>query len=150
MEFTVNATNVFNQNNVVDVFTSISPSSLIGQQTSTFTRADGTPLIVGRTSTGAPILARGAINQFTNCPGGDCDELNVIRAIFAGGLQTQLVNLVNNNVVLNSTRTFTDENGNQVVGRATATDTVRRDARFMQPLTFQAGRRIRFGFAFNF
>ncbi len=146
MEFTVNATNVFNQNHVVDVFTSISPSSLSGQQTSTFTRADGTPLIVGRTATGAPILARGVINQFTNCPGGVCDELNVIRAIFAGGLQTQLVNLVNNSVVFN--QTFTDVNGNRVVG--TATDTITRDARYLQPQTFQEGRRIRFGFAFNF
>lgn len=150
MEFMVNATNVFNQNHVVDVFTSITANDVSGQQTSIFTRENGTPLIVGRTATGTPIFASGPIDQFTNCQGGVCSELNVFRAIFAGGLQTQLVNLVNNNVVLNSTRTFTDENGNRVVGRATATDNLTRDARYLQPQTFQDGRRIRFGFAFNF
>lgn len=147
LELMVNATNLLNENNVLDVFTSISPANLSGQQRSEFFGPGGARIQTGVSATGTPIFATGQlINQFTNCPGGACDELNVIRAIFAGGIQSQLLNLVNNNVAF--TRTFTNTAGQQIVG--TATDNISRDARYLQPTTFQPGRRIRFGMRFIF
>lgn len=129
MEFTVNATNLLNENNVVDSFTVISPANITGDPTLTFRDANGVA------------IGNGTVQLFTNCPGGSCNELNTIRAIFNGGIQNQLNNYINNNVVF--TRTF-----NGVVG--TAVDPITPDARYGQPQTFQAGRRIRFGFRFLF
>lgn len=145
MEFSVNVTNLLNENNVTDVFTSISPANISGQQTSEFFGPNNTRIQIGGTAAN-PVYATGLINQFTNCPGGVCDETSVIRAIFAAGIQSQLVNLVNNGATF--TRTFTNVAGQQVVG--TATDNILRDARYLQPSSFQAGRRVRFGMRFVF
>ncbi len=128
VEFSVNATNLFNENNVTDVFTSISPANIAGDPNLTFLDAAGNT------------VGMGVVNLFTNCPG-PCDELNTIRAIFAGGVQGQVLNFVNNNVTF--TRTF-----NGVVG--TAVDNIAPDARYLQPQSFQDGRRIRFGMRFIF
>lgn len=145
MEFSVNVTNLLNENNVTDLFTSISPANISGQQTSEFFGPGGARIQVGGTAAN-PIFATGLINQFTTCPGGVCDETNVIRTIFAGGLQNQLTNLVRNQVAF--TRTFTNIAGQQVLG--TAIDNITPDARYLQPSSFQPGRRVRFGFRFVF
>jgi hypothetical protein len=109
-----NVTNLFNQNHVLDVFTTIAASDIAGQE-------------------------RG-FNLFTNCPGGVCDELATIRAIFRGGIQSQLVNLINNTVIIDPT------NANP----ALRGETIVRDARYLQPTTFQVQRSIRFGLRFFF
>jgi Carboxypeptidase regulatory-like domain/TonB-dependent Receptor Plug Domain len=107
----VNVTNLFNQNHVLDVFTSIAASDLSGQEA--------------------------GFNLFSNCPGGTCDELATIRAIFNGGIQSQLLRLINNTVDLDP-------------GAGIANDSIVRDARYLQPTTFQTPRAVRFGFRFSF
>jgi hypothetical protein len=111
--FLANFQNLFDEKNVTDVFNVIAVGSLAGQQS--------------------------GFNLFNNCPGGVCDELNTIRAIFAGGIATQVLNLVNNQVQIG-----TDSGGNPVF------DTISRDARYGQPLSFQPGRQVRLGFRFSF
>lgn len=110
--FEANFTNLFDERNVTDVFNVLAVGSLAGQQS--------------------------GFNLFNNCPGGVCDELNTIRAIFAGGIQTQLLNLVNNQVQIGTV------NGQPVF------ETITRDARYGQPLSFQTGRQVRFGVRFSF
>lgn len=107
-----NFTNLFNENNVTDIFNVLAAGSLAGQES--------------------------GFNLFNNCPGGVCDELNTIRAIFAGGLQSQIMNLVNNQVQIGTA------NGQPVF------ENITRDARYGQPLSFQTGRQVRFGFRFGF
>lgn len=113
MAFEVNITNLLNEKNVTDRFTTIAVGSLSGQQ--------GTA----------------AFNLYNNCGVGGCTELNTIRAIFNGGIQTQFLNLLNNTVDVDP-------------GAAVVPDSVTRDARFNQPLSFQNGRQVRFGFRFTF
>lgn len=113
LAFDVNVQNLFDEENVTDIFNVLAVGSLAGQQS--------------------------GFNLFNNCPGGVCDELNAIRAIFAGGIRDQVLNLVNNQVQIG-----TDGNGNPVF------ETITRDARFGQPLSYQNGRSIRFGFRFSF
>ncbi|MDQ3633869.1 MAG: hypothetical protein M3405_05075 [Acidobacteriota bacterium] len=144
--FEVNATNVFNQATETDRFTTLAVGSLTGDPRVAFRDANGNDIVVGRTATGRPINASGIINLFSNCPGGVCDELNVIRAIFAGGIQSQLVNLINNDVRF--TRSFVNENGVTVQGFGI--DPISRDARFNQSQSFQTPRIIRFGMRFFF
>lgn len=110
--FEANFNNLFNENNVTDRFTTIAASDISGQE--------------------------GGSNLFNNCPGGVCDELNTIRAIFNGGIQTQLVNLINNRVQIGTS-------GGQPVF-----ETIEKDARFNQPLSFQTPRSVRLGFRFSF
>jgi hypothetical protein len=109
----VNVQNLFDQKNVTDIFNVLAVGSLAGQQS--------------------------GFNLFTNCPGGVCDELNAIRAIFNGGIRDQVLNLIDNQVQIG-----TDGNGNPVF------ETITRDARFGQPLSYQTPRGIRFGFRFSF
>jgi len=78
-------------------------------------------------------------NLFNNCPGGVCDELNTIRAIFNGGIQSQILNLVNNQVQIG-----TAPNGDPVF------ETITQGARYGQPLSFQQSRQVRFGVRFSF
>ena len=73
MAFEVNIINLFNQDAVIDRFTTLSVGSLSGQDQ--------------------------GFDLFTNCPG-VCDELNAIRAIFGGGIRDQILNLINNDVVI--------------------------------------------------
>lgn len=108
-----NFINLFDEDNVTDVFNVLTVGSLAGQE--------------------------GGFNLFNNCPGGVCDELNTIRAVFNGGIRDQLLNLANNQVQIG-----TDGNGAPVF------ETVTRDARYGQPLSFQQGRQARFGFRFSF
>ncbi len=107
-----NFTNLFNENNVTDIFNVLAAGSLAGQES--------------------------GFNLFNNCPGGVCNELNTIRAIFAGGIQSQILNLVNNQVQIGTA------NGQPVF------ENITRDARYGQPLSFQTGRQVRFGFRFGF
>ncbi len=144
--FEVNATNLFNQANVTDRFTTQAVGSLVGDPTVTFRDANGNNIIVGRTTTGLPINASGNLALFNNCLGGVCDEINTIRAIFAGGIQSRLSTLINSTVVFQ--RAFVNENGVTVQGFAN--DPIERDARFNQPQSFQVPRTIRFGFRFFF
>lgn len=111
--FDVNFINLFNEKNVTDVYNILAASDVSGQES--------------------------GFNLFNNCPGGVCDELNTIRAIFNGGIQSRLLNLVNNQVQIG-----TDNNGNPVF------ETIARDARYGQPLSFQRGRQVRFGVRFAF
>ncbi len=108
-----NFINLFDEDNVTDIFNVLAVGSLAGQQS--------------------------GFNLFNNCPGGVCDELNTIRAIFAGGIQSQLLNLINNQVQIG-----TNTNGDPVF------ETITRDARYGQPLSFQQGRQVRFGARFSF
>jgi Carboxypeptidase regulatory-like domain/TonB dependent receptor/TonB-dependent Receptor Plug Domain len=110
----VNVINLLNQNHVLDVSTSISATDITGQE-------------------------RG-FNLFTNCPGGVCDELNTIRAIFRGGIQSQLLNLINTTVIIDPTNTNPALRG----------ETINRDPKYLQPTTFQTPRSVRFGFRFSF
>lgn len=113
LAFDLNVQNLFDQKNVTDIFNVMAVGSLAGQQS--------------------------GFNLFNNCPGGVCDELNAIRAIFAGGIRDQVLNLIDNQVQIG-----TDGSGNPVF------ETITRDARFGQPLSFQTGRSVRFGFRFSF
>ena len=110
--FDANFINLFNENNVTDVYNILTASDVSGQQS--------------------------GFNLFNNCPGGTCDELNTIRAIFNGGIQSRLLNLVNSQVQIGTA------NGQPVF------ETITRDARYGQPLSFQAGRQVRLGVRFNF
>ena len=110
--FEANIINLFNQDAVTDRFNVLSTGS------------------IGGTNQG--------FDLFSNCPGA-CDELNAIRAVFAGGIRDQVVNLLTNNVVVGQ-----DINGNDV------TDSLTSDARFDTPRTFQRGRQVRFGLRFTF
>ena len=124
--FEVNILNLFNQNAVTDRFTSISATSFAGQRTENNDEPDEV-----------------TFNFFPSaCIGGNCDQLNTIRAIFSGGLQTELVNLLDNENVFNAT----DDLGNP----QTFTESFVRDARYNQPQSFQQGRQVRFGFRFMF
>lgn len=76
---------------------------------------------------------------FNNCTGDVCDELNTIRAIFDGGIRDQLLSFINGQVQIG-----TDTTGQPVY------ETIRRDARYGHPSTFQPGRRIRLGIRFSF
>ncbi len=111
--FEANFTNLFDEKNVTDIFNILAVGSLAGQQS--------------------------GFNLFNNCPGGVCDELNTIRAIFNGGIQSQILNLVNNQVQIG-----TAPNGDPVF------ETITQDARYGQPLSFQQGRQVRFGVRFAF
>ncbi len=111
--FEANFINLFDEENVTDIFNVLAVGSLAGQES--------------------------GFNLFNNCPGGVCDELNTIRAIFDGGIQSQLLNLINNQVQIG-----TDGNGDPVF------ETITRDARYGQPLSFQQGRQVRFGVRFAF
>lgn len=139
--------NLFNQNIVTDVFNTITPTDVNGVQTlSNFRDASGNIIMV-RNSAGNVVPASAAVSLFSNCTAGDCtDEANVIRAIFNGGVQGQLQSLLGAGIPF--TRTFTNAAGQQVTGTSRAT--LPSDARFNQPLSFQPGRSIRFGFRFNF
>ena len=108
-----NFINLFNENNVTDIFNVLAVGSLARQQS--------------------------GFNLFNNCPGGVCDELNTIRAIFNGGIQSQILNLVNNQVQIG-----TAPNGDPVF------ETITQDARYGQPLSFQQSRQVRFGVRFSF
>lgn len=110
--FEVNFTNLFNENNVTDRFTTIAASDIAGTES--------------------------GFNLFNNCPGGVCDEVNAFRAVFNGGLQSQIVNLINNQVQIGTV------NGQPVF------DTITKDARFNQPSSFQTPRSVRFGVRFSF
>lgn len=93
----VNILNLFDEENVLTVFNTITPTDLSG-------------------------------NGFTGC--GNCDELSTIRAIFNGGLRSQILDRLN---------------------RAPGTAGVLpRDARFNRPNGFQGGRQVRFGLKFTF
>lgn len=111
--FEANITNLFDEKNITDFFTTRAIGSIAGTQS--------------------------GFNLFNNCPGGVCDELNAFRAVFAGGITNQLVNLINNQVQIG-----TDSNGNPVF------ETISQDARFGQPQSFQRGRQVRFGVRFSF
>jgi outer membrane receptor protein involved in Fe transport len=113
LELSANVTNLFNENNVTDVFTTISSSNLSGQQ--------------------------GGFDLFSNCGVGGCTQLNTTRAIFNGGIQAQLLNLLDNTVKI----------GTNSAG-APVFDSIARDARYLQPSSFQTGRRVRFGMRFVF
>ncbi len=145
LAFEVNIINLFNEQNVTDVFTTRTATSFSGQQTLEFRDASGNRIQVGTTPTGAPIFATATVNLFSNCPG-VCDELNAIRAVFAGGIQSRVQTLIDNAVVF--TQPFTNSAGTVVQGFAT--DTITPDARFGNPLSFQNGRQVRFGVRFNF
>ncbi len=110
--FDANFINLFNENNVTDVYNILTASDVSGQEA--------------------------GFNLFNNCPGGTCDELNTIRAIFNGGIQSRLLNLANSQVQIGTA------NGQPVL------DTITRDARYGQPLSFQQGRQVRLGVRFNF
>ncbi len=94
LKFDVNLLNAFNENNILSVFTQISPDSLTAGN---FGISDATGL----------------------------GELNTFRAVFAGGLTSQ-------------------------IQAGLANGSIARDARFNQPLTRQIPRQIRFGFRFVF
>lgn len=110
--FEANIINLFDEKNVTDIFNVLTVGSLAGQES--------------------------GFNLFNNCPGGVCDELNTIRAVFNGGIQSQILNLVNNQVQIGTS-------GGQPVF-----ETITRDARYGQPLSFQQGRQVRFGVRFSF
>lgn len=110
--FEANFINLFDEKNVTDVYNILTASDVSGQQS--------------------------GFNLFNNCPGGVCDELNTIRAIFNGGIQSQLLNLVDNQVQIGTA------NGQPVF------ETITRDARYGQPLSFQSGRQVRLGVRFAF
>ncbi|MGI8494571.1 MAG: TonB-dependent receptor domain-containing protein [Pyrinomonadaceae bacterium] len=147
LQFMVDVINLFNQNIVTDVFNTITPTDVNGVATlNNFRDASGNQIMV-RNSAGTVVPASASVSLFSNCTNGDCtDETNVIRAIFNGGIQSQLQRLLGSGIPF--TRTFTNSAGQQVTGTATATLPL--DARFNQPLSFQDGRRVRFGFRFNF
>ena len=148
LAFEVNFINLFNENNVTDIFNVVTPTSFAGTSTVDFLDATGNRIPIGMTPTGALIFARSTFNLFSNCQNGNCDELNVIRAIFNGGVRDRTLQLVNNRVVL-GTGTFTNIiTGASVAG--TAFDPITPDARYGQPLSFQTNRQVRFGFRFSF
>jgi len=111
--FEANFINLFDERNVTEVFNVLAAGSIAGRQ--------------------------GGLNLFDNCPGGVCDELNTIRALFNGGIRSQLLNLINNQVQIG-----TGTNGQPIF------ETVSRDARYGQPRSFQQGRQVRFGIRFGF
>lgn len=125
-----NFINLFDEKNVTDVFNVLAVGSLAGDQT----------VVFGQNANGEPITA--TFNFLNNCLGGVCDELNTIRAIFGGGIRDQVLNLINNDVSFSAI----DSEGNL----RTITDPFRPDARYGQPLSFQQGRQVRFGFRFSF
>jgi len=94
LKFDVNMLNAFNENNVLSVFTQISPDSLTNGNFG-ISNADG------------------------------LGELNTFRAVFNGGLTSQIL-------------------------AGLANGSIARDARFNQPLTRQIPRQVRFGFRFVF
>lgn len=89
MKLEANVVNLFNENNVLDKFTRITPND------------------IGDADVGA------------------ADELDAFRKVFAGGIQSIIVQQLNNG-------------------------TLPSDARYNQPSTFQIGRQVRFGFGFSF
>ncbi|HEX4900868.1 MAG TPA: TonB-dependent receptor [Pyrinomonadaceae bacterium] len=94
LKFDVNLLNAFNENNVLSVFSQISPDSLTAGNFG-ISDADG------------------------------LGELNTFRAVFAGGLTSQIL-------------------------AGLANGSIARDVRFNQPLTRQIPRQVRFGFRFVF
>ena len=144
----LNVTNLFDQKSVTDVFTNIVPSDFAGQARLTFTRANGTSIQTGvNPVTGAPVFASAVVNFYNQCAATGCSELNSIRAIFNGGLQSQIQQYINNGVGFQGT--FTDFLTGATV-QGFATDPFVRDARYGQPQTFQNPREVRFGFRFQF
>jgi len=94
LKFDVNLLNAFNENNVLSVFTQISPDSLTA-------------------------------GNFGISDNDGLGELNTFRAVFNGGLTSQIL-------------------------AGLANGSIARDARFNQPLTRQIPRQVRFGFRFVF
>ena len=94
LKFDVNLLNAFNENNVLSVFTQISPDSLTA-------------------------------GNFGISDDDGLGELNTFRAVFAGGLTSQIL-------------------------AGLADGSIASDVRFNQPLTRQIPRQIRFGFRFVF
>lgn len=94
LKFDVNLLNAFNENNVLSVFTQISPDSLTA-------------------------------GNFGISDANGLGELNTFRAVFNGGLTSQIL-------------------------AGLANGSIARDARFNQPLTRQIPRQVRFGFRFVF
>jgi len=94
LKFDVNLLNAFNENNVLSVFTQISPDSLTA-------------------------------GNFGISDDDGLGELNTFRAVFNGGLTSQIL-------------------------AGLANGSIARDARFNQPLTRQIPRQVRFGFRFVF
>lgn len=95
LKFDINLTNAFNQNHVISVWTQISPDSLTAGNFGIAGATDG------------------------------IKELNTFRAVFAGGLTSQ-------------------------IQAGLANGSIHRDARFNQPLTRQLPRNVRMGFRFVF
>lgn len=77
LAFEVNLINLFNENNVTDVYNIITASSLAGTQ--------------------------GAFNLFSGCLNNVCDELNTIRRVFSGGIRDRVLQLVNTQVQIGTT-----------------------------------------------
>ncbi len=77
LAFEVNLINLFNENNVTDVYNIVTASSLAGTQ--------------------------GAFNLFSGCLNNVCDELNTIRRVFSGGIRDRVLQLVNTQVQIGTT-----------------------------------------------